>query len=431
MERILVVGVELLKHQKTSAPGISNTGDTRSSIEELQSLCITAGGIPVECVIQKRKTIDPAYFIGYGKVEEIKRIVEEKRIDTVVFNDELTPVQQRNLENAINRKIVDRTRLILDIFAQRARTREGELQVELAQLLYLLPRLTKKGISLSQQVGGIGTRGPGETKLEVDRWRIRNRIALLRKNIEKIKQYREIQRMQRKEIPLPVVAIVGYTNAGKSTLLNRLTEKNDIYADDKLFATLDPTTRQVKLKDGRIVLFTDTVGFIQNLPTQLVAAFRATLEEITFADLILKVIDVSTPYWKQQASVVDNILNEMKIPRNKIICVFNKIDLLTAKHVEQITKYNCGIPISATKGYGIERLLSEVEKFFSENLIEKEYILPYNMSNILPHLKNTSIIVEKNFLPEGVKIKIKALPKITSQIEKLLDGNNSKYVNHT
>lgn len=427
-----MIGVELPKQRsETSKSNTYNLTDIKSSIEELRNLCITAGGVPVECMIQKRKAIDPAYFVGYGKVEEIKRIVEEKNIDTVVFNDELTPVQQRNLENAINRKIVDRTRLILDIFAQRARSREGELQVELAQLLYLLPRLTKKGISLSQQVGGIGTRGPGETKLEVDRWKIRNRIALLRKNIEKIKQYREIQRTQRKEIPLPIVAIVGYTNAGKSTLLNRLTEKNNIYADDKLFATLDPTTRQVKLRDGRVVLFTDTVGFIQNLPTQLVAAFRATLEEITFADLILKVIDVSTSYWKQQAAVVDNILDEMKIPKNKIMCVFNKIDLLASKHVEQMSKHNCGIFISAATGQGIEKLLFEIEKFFSENLVEKEYILPYNMSNILSRLKNTSIIVEKDFLPAGIKIKIRALPKITFQLEKLLKDNNPKHANYT
>lgn len=302
-----------------------------------------------------------ALFIGTGKAEEIARAAEELAASAVIFDDEITPAQQKNLEAIIPAKVIDRTRLILDIFASRARTQEGRLQVELAQLNYLLPRLSGHGTAMMQQKGGIGMRGPGERKLEYDRRRLRLRITKLEKEIEHVKSGRTLRRQRRGDVPLPQIAIVGYTNAGKSTLLNALTRQNAVYADDKLFATLDPTTRRVVGANGAQMLFTDTVGFIQKLPHSLVSAFRATLEETKFADLILHVQDASSPELAAQQETVQRILAELDAQNTPVIDVFNKAELLTAKDLKALKKqYPQGVFISASERMNLDGLLSRV-----------------------------------------------------------------------
>ena len=306
----------------------------------------------IEAHTQKKDHADPATFVGKGKAAELAERVRELKAQTVVFDDELKPSQQKNLEELIPAKIVDRTRLILDIFAQRARTREGILQVELAQLSYMLPRITEHFGRFEQQTGGIGSRGPGERKLEVDQRRIRERMTHLKKQIGKISSERSLQRQVRRSVPMPQVALVGYTNAGKSTLLNALLRlsagrakaKDEVYADDKLFATLDPTTRRVRLPSGRIILFSDTVGFIRKLPTQLVAAFRATLEEVATADLLIHVVDASDLDWREQSQTVITLLEDLKMGQLPRVTAYNKIDLLSKP---ALAPFKDGILISA------------------------------------------------------------------------------------
>ncbi|MEW6558521.1 MAG: GTPase HflX, partial [Elusimicrobiota bacterium] len=306
--------------------------EVAESLNELKQLSDTAGFSPIDTIIQRIKKPNPRFFVGCGKVEEIKRTCEENSVSTVIFDNELNPTQQRNLEQNIPAKIIDRTQLILDIFAQRAHTQEAKLQVELARNYYQLPRLTQREKFLAQQVGNIGVRaGFGEKKLEVDRRQIRDKISYLKKEIEKIKSYRELRRAKRQDVPVPVVSLVGYTNVGKSTLLNYLTKKNSVYADDKLFATLDATTRKVKLPDGKSVLFTDTVGFIKKLPHQLVAAFKSTLEEIVESNLIVHLIDITDENYNEKAKIVINVLKEIGAEKIPIITVYNKCDLLKTK----------------------------------------------------------------------------------------------------
>ena len=318
MENVILAGVTL-----KTAPH-----DT-SSLEELKRLAHTAGGTVVHTFQIRVQAFNSATLIGSGKMEEIAETVRLTNAQTVIFDDEISPAQQKNLEEVIPAKVIDRTRLILDIFAQRARTQEGKLQVELAQLKYLLPRLGGQGTALMQQKGGIGLRGPGETKLEYDKRRLRLRISKLEKEIEQVKKERGLRRERRTQIPLPQIAIVGYTNAGKSTLLNVLTRQNAVYADDKLFATLDPTTRRVHMPAGGEMLFTDTVGFIQKLPHSLVSSFRATLEETSFADVILHVHDAPSPHRNAQAETVRQIITDLGAQTIPVIDVFNKIDLLS------------------------------------------------------------------------------------------------------
>src|SRR5262245_38689063 len=282
------------------------------SLTELEALAAAAGARVLARRLQERVKPDPALFLGRGKVEELRSAVEEAELDLVLFDDELTPGQQRNLEDKIGCKVIDRTQLILDIFARRARTREGKLQVELAQLKYLLPRLTGKGTLLSRLGGGIGTRGPGETKLEMDRRRIRGRIASLERSLDQVRRQRQLQRSRRQGIPLPMATLVGYTNAGKSTLFNALTGAGTV-ASRPLFATLDPLLRRLRLPTGLEVVLSDTVGFVRKLPHDIVAAFRATLEEVQQADLILHVIDVSNPAWPEQKTAVEEVLAELSV----------------------------------------------------------------------------------------------------------------------
>ncbi len=353
MEKVILVGLQI--KDKTRK-------EIENSLDELESLCLTDGAESVGRIIQKRDVPDAAYFIGKGKAGEIKELVEELGADAVVFDDALKPIQQRNLEELIGKKVLDRTRIILDIFAFRARTKEGKLQVERAEMTYHAARLANHGIGMDSQTGGIGTRrGPGERKIESDKRLIRDRIAELDREIAKIKERREIQRSGRSNSDLPEVAIAGYTNAGKSTLLKILSRSN-IYADDKLFATLDPLTRRVKLPGGREVLFTDTVGFINKLPHDLIAAFRSTMEEILRSKCILHVIDASSPDRKKHIETVLGVLKDIGADAIPVITVYNKIDRLDDFEISMLNTRDVYL-ISAKNSYGISDLLKAVEKY--------------------------------------------------------------------
>ncbi|MFQ5656917.1 MAG: GTPase HflX [Candidatus Methylomirabilales bacterium] len=333
--------------------------EAEDSLEELAQLALSAGAKPTLRILQERSVPDPRTLIGPGKAQEIREICEGG-IDLVVFDEDLTGSQQRNLESALRRKVIDRTGLILDIFAQRARSREGKIQVELAQLKYLLPRLTGHGSDLSRLGGGIGTRGPGETQLEVDRRRIRRRIVKIEQDLEKVRRHRALLRRQRQRRALPTVALVGYTNAGKSSLLNALTHA-DLQVADKFFVTLDPTLRKVVLPDGRVVLLSDTVGFIRKLPHQVVAAFKATLEEVRASDLLLHVIDIAHPQWQGQEQGVTAVLDDLEVGDKQIIRVYNKIDRLS--HPEAIAFLSRGplsVLTSAKTGAGLGELTTVI-----------------------------------------------------------------------
>ena len=358
----------------------SATGwDVEESLEELARLVDTAGGVVVGRVIQRKQKPDPAHFIGAGKAEEISLMAKAVGADLVVFDDELTPVQQRNLEEVIEARVIDRTQLILDIFAQRAATREGKLQVELAQLQYWLPRLTGKGAELSRLGGGIGTRGPGETKLEIDRRTIRSRIASIKRQLETVRQRRGTQRRRRREAEMPVVAMVGYTNAGKSSLLKALPGA-DAYIEDKLFATLDTTTRRFTLPGGQAVLLTDTVGFIQKLPHQLIMAFRATLEEVTEADVLLHVVDASHPKAAEHCRAVFEVLEELEASEHPTITAFNKVDLPGAQAAVDMLKaeYPRSLAVSALTGTGLQELAEFIEAELAPRRVRMEVALPYD-----------------------------------------------------
>jgi GTP-binding protein HflX len=342
-----MVGVSLGPHERPR---------TESSLEELALLAQSAGAAVVGRLIQDRKRKDPATFIGRGKVEDVARLSEQSGADVVLFDDELSPAQQRNLEDGVGRKTLDRTQLILDIFARRARTREGRLQVELAQLDYMLPRLAGKGILLSRLGGGIGTRGPGETKLETDRRRIRQRIQAVRREIDKVRRDRRVRRQARQRAERPLVALVGYTNAGKSTLFNALAGAS-AEASDQLFMTLDPLVRRARLGAGRDLLLVDTVGFIQKLPHPLVAAFRATLEEVVEADLLLHVIDASAEDIDEREAAVTRVLQEIGAGERPFVAVLNKCDRLSAARADALRAARPqAVLVSARTGEGLDAL---------------------------------------------------------------------------
>ena len=402
MERVLLIGLKRPKQTLAEA---------QTSLEELSRLVDTAGGTVAGQVIQPRARLDPATLIGWGKVAEIAERVKKDRLQTVIFDDDLAPAQQRNLERQIPAKILDRTRLILDIFARRARTREGILQVELAQLNYRLPRLGGLGLKLSQQVGGIGTRGPGERMLEVDRRHLKERIRRLKTEIEHIRHHRERVREDRRNIPLPQVALIGYTNAGKSTLLNTATQANGhrVYADDKLFATLDPTTRRVKLPGGRLALLTDTVGFIQKLPTHLVAAFRATLEEVTQANLLVHVVDASNPRYPEQMRTVGKVLKELGAEKIPSLTIYNKADRLKKNDLRSLARQNA-LPLSAKTGEGMEEFLKNVEGELDKNLIEESFELPYDRRELLTQVYRAGKVLEETPGPQGTTVRVRIDP---------------------
>lgn len=340
--------------------------EIEDELDELAQLARTAGATICERLTQTRQMPDPKYYLGAGKIQELALMVQEYGANLVIFDQELSPNQQKTIEQAVSVKVVDRTELILDIFAQRAQTREGKLQVELAQLKYLYPRLVGKGLSLSRLGGGIATRGPGETKLEIDRRRIRERINFLENECERIKIHRDTQRRHRNDVNFPVVALTGYTNAGKSTLLNALT-KSDAFVEDKLFATLDPTTRRANLPDHSSVLFVDTVGFIKKLPTSLIAAFRSTLEEVTVADILLHVVDASHPNVMDQMASVYDVLSELGAIDRPMITVLNKAELVRTEDLRWlVSQVPSPVIISASKRLGLNALLQDIQKLVQE-----------------------------------------------------------------
>lgn len=377
------------------------------SLEELKQLADTAGATVIKKFIQKRPKPDPAFFIGRGKVQELALYVQQENIDLCIFDDELSPAQQRNIESVMGIRILDRTALILDIFAQRARTNEGKLQVELAQLQYTLPRIMGKGLMLSRLGGGIGTRGPGETKLEVDRRRIRDRIAFIKDQIEKVKAVRSLHRSKRKKNNVFEVSLVGYTNAGKSTLLNTLTN-SDIYAKDQLFATLDPTTRQLTLPNKQEIIITDTVGFIQRLPHQLIAAFRSTLEVVTEADLLVHVIDVSHELYKEQAAAVHEVLKEIGAETKPVITVYNKIDKLPpdSKLADRLALEEDTVCISAAKKLNLETLQQMIESHLKSKAVEVTLCIPYAETAKAAQLHETANVLEQEYTENGAVMKV-------------------------
>lgn len=377
------------------------------SLEELKQLADTAGATVIKKFIQKRPKPDPAFFIGRGKVQELALYAQQENIDLCIFDDELSPAQQRNIESVMGIRILDRTALILDIFAQRARTNEGKLQVELAQLQYTLPRIMGKGLMLSRLGGGIGTRGPGETKLEVDRRRIRDRIAFIKDQIEKVKAVRSLHRSKRKKNNVFEVSLVGYTNAGKSTLLNTLTN-SDIYAKDQLFATLDPTTRQLTLPNKQEIIITDTVGFIQRLPHQLIAAFRSTLEVVTEADLLVHVIDVSHELYKEQAAAVHELLKEIGAETKPVITVYNKIDKLPpdSKLADRLELEEDTVCISAAKKLNLETLQQMIESHLKSKAVEVTLCIPYAETAKAAQLHETANVLEQEYTENGAVMKV-------------------------
>lgn len=377
------------------------------SLEELKQLADTAGATVIKKFIQKRPKPDPAFFIGRGKVQELALYAQQENIDLCIFDDELSPAQQRNIESVMGIRILDRTALILDIFAQRARTNEGKLQVELAQLQYTLPRIMGKGLMLSRLGGGIGTRGPGETKLEVDRRRIRDRIAFIKDQIEKVKAVRSLHRSKRKKNNVFEVSLVGYTNAGKSTLLNTLTN-SDIYAKDQLFATLDPTTRQLTLPNKQEIIITDTVGFIQRLPHQLIAAFRSTLEVVTEADLLVHVIDVSHELYKEQAAAVHEVLKEIGAETKPVITVYNKIDKLPpdSKLADRLALEEDTVCISAAKKLNLESLQQMIESHLKSKAVEVTLCIPYAETAKAAQIHETANVLEQEYTENGAVMKV-------------------------
>ncbi len=367
-------------------------------------------------VVQARFRPDAATFIGRGKVGELLRLCEEHDADLVIFDEELSPAQQRNLERVLGRKVVDRTALVLDIFARRAQTREGRLQVELAQLTYLLPRLTGRGVWLSRLGGGIGTRGPGETKLEVDRRRIRQRITDLRRELRVVARHRTRQRDSRRRAGYPVVAITGYTNAGKSTLLNALTRAG-VLVEDRLFATLDPTVRRVTLPNHQTVLLVDTVGFIHKLPTHLVAAFRATLEEAVDADLLVHVVDVTDPQWPHQMAVVDRVLADLGAGDRPQVVAFNKIDRLPAAACRALARaHPHAVLISAQYGLGLVNLLRRIAQRLPQRLVRLRVAVPYAQAGTLAQIYAHGRVLEQRYAEDGVVVEAEVPPALAARL---------------
>ena len=394
------------------------------SLAELGRLAATAGVAIVGTIVAPLRRVHPATFIGKGKVEEVRALADEAHANVVVFDDGLSPAQQRNLEKALGCKVIDRSALILDIFAQRARSQAGKLQVELAQLQYFLPRLTRQWTHLSRLGGGVGTRGPGETQLEVDRRRVRERIVVLRRRLESVRRTRGLHRGERAAVPLPTVALVGYTNAGKSTLMNALTQAG-VLVEDKLFATLDPTVRRLRLPEGQVVLLSDTVGFIHKLPHQLVEAFRSTLEEVRAADLLLHVIDVAHPGWPEQATVVEQVLEEIGAGDRPVVRALNKADLLAADALRPVGGPDATL-IAARTGRGIPALLAAIERRLSLGLERVRYELPQARGDLLAWLRRAGRVVEEYYSDGAVTVTALVSPKVRGQIERRLPETTTR-----
>lgn len=392
-ERVILVGVSE-----------QDGDDAEDSLAELAELVKTAGASVAGTLIQKRELIHPGTYVGTGKVAEIAELLEHTGATGIVCDDELSPAQLKNLETMLNTKVMDRTLIILDIFAARATTSEGKIQVELAQLKYRLSRLTGLGRSMSRLGGGIGTRGPGEKKLEIDRRLINDRIAQLNLELKEVVKHREIARAKRERNAVPVVAIVGYTNAGKSTLLNHLTDA-EVLEEDKLFATLDPTTRMLELEGHQQVLLTDTVGFIRKLPHHLIEAFKSTLEEAKYADYIIHVVDASNPQRDKQMYIVYETLDHLGVKNKKILTLFNKIDIRTDDDPLQDFRADHVLQISATENAGLDAVKDVLQEMLREDKIYIERVIPYAQAGVLQLVRNKGELVSEEYVPEGISIR--------------------------
>lgn len=395
-EKVILIAVSSDDYRKKIAI------DTETSLDELEDLADTAGAVTVGRLIQNRDKVQLGTYIGKGKIQELKELIAELDADAIIADDELTSAQMRNLEDELEIKVCDRTMLILDIFASHAVTAEGKIQVELAQLRYSLQRLTGKGIAMSRLGGGIGTRGPGEKKLEQDRRIIRDRISALKEELNQVVENRKLLRKQREKNAMPVAAIVGYTNAGKSTLLNKLTDSK-VLAANMLFATLDATTRKLKLDGGQEILLTDTVGFINKLPHHLVEAFRSTLEEAAFADIIIHVVDASNPNAFTQMAVVYETLERLGAEGKPVITVFNKQDIATSDSLKDL-KADYSLKISAKKGEGLEELGRTIEKVLKEQRVYIEKLLPYSEGGYLNQIRKYGQLVTEEYRADGIFI---------------------------
>lgn len=391
-ERVILVGVSTGDHD-----------DTEQSLDELGDLVKTAGALAVGKVIQNREAMHPGTYVGKGKIDEIKELLWEMDATGIVCDDELSPAQMNNLTEMLETKVMDRTLVILDIFAGRASTSEGKIQVELAQLRYRQSQLTGAGKALSRLGGGIGTRGPGEKKLEIDRRLIKDRIAQLNRELKDVKRHRELTREQRKRNHVPVVAIVGYTNAGKSTLLNTLTDAG-ILEEDQLFATLDPTTRNLKLPSGQEILLTDTVGFIRKLPHHLIEAFRSTLEEAKYADIILHVVDASNPQMDEQMFVVYETLQRLEVMNKPVITAFNKMDRVGEAITVRDFQADKIVQISAKSGENLGQLFDAIEEILREEKIHIERAFPYSESGKVQLIRKYGELLKEEFEEDGVHV---------------------------
>lgn len=399
-ERVILVAVDV------EAVGGDYILTAEQSLDELQELAETAGAQTVGRLVQKREHVHPGTYIGKGKLDELKNLIWEKEADAIVCDDELSPAQLANLSDELQIKVIDRTVMILDIFAAHAVTSEGKLQVEMAQLRYRSSRLTGLGKSLSRLGGGIGTRGPGEKKLEMDRRFIQERIAMLNRQLKDIVQNRDTMRKQRKRNQTPTVAIVGYTNAGKSTLLNTLTNAG-VYEQNQLFATLDPVTKTLELPDGQKILFTDTVGFISKLPHSLIQAFRSTLEEAGYADIILHVVDASNPCYEKQMAVVYETLRELKIEEKPILTVFNKMDAVGPENEKcrKDPQSDATVRISAKKAEGLDSLIDKIGKLLNAGFMAVETVIPYEQAGKIQKIRQYGKLEKEEYREDGIYIK--------------------------
>jgi GTP-binding protein HflX len=414
-EKAILVGVKL--------PAGRNGVPLDYSLEELQRLAETAGAAVVAKFTQQLRQATPATLIGRGKVEEIQSALGQHHADLIIVDDDLTPAQQRNLEEAFKIRVIDRSQLILDIFAQRARSNEGKLQVELAQLDYFLPRLTRQWTHLSRLGGGIGTRGPGETQLEVDRRRIRERISHLKKRLKTVERTRSLQRKERDEVPFATVALVGYTNAGKSTLMNALTRAG-VFVEDKLFATLDPTTRALKLPNGDKIMLVDTVGFINKIPHALVEAFKSTLQEVRSADLLIHLVDLANPLYEEQIHIIERVLGEIGAADVPVILALNKIDAAPDAQFRHLNNGTAiGIcPISARTGEGIGALLDLVGATLDAGKESFNACFAPSQGGLVSLLRERGRIVSEHHDGERIRVSAMVTPKLAGQMRKLLAG---------
>ena len=392
LERVLLVGVQLGSEE-----------EAENSLEELKELARTAGAETLGKVIQPRDTFHPATYIGKGKIEEVRELINTLGATGIICDDELSPAQLRNLEDALDTKVMDRTMVILDIFAARANTSEGKIQVEMAQLKYRMTRLSGLGTTLSRLGGGIGTRGPGEKKIETDRRIIRERVTKLQRELEELRNHRDIQRQKRSENSTPVAAIVGYTNAGKSTLLNTLTDAG-VLSENKLFATLDPTTRALKLPNGEKVLLTDTVGFIRKLPHNLIEAFKSTLEEAKYADIIVHVVDVSNPDRDSQIKTVYDTLAQLKVGDKPIVTLFNKCDVCMGELVFKDLNADKSVNISAKTGWGLQEFQKVLQDIIMESRVHIQKCFSYSDAGKIQMIREFGQLIKEEYTGEGIEV---------------------------